>query len=207
MTPNPAKTRSSAANFLSLAFPSTNASLENCFGEDLDSLNKAKSSLIELGDAFDLKIVVAKTALSQRKVNAFSARAFLFMLQVVHGTYIAGMSTAKGLVVIGPGQEAKEEVRVLAHEISHQILGHPKASKNISTPTNEIQAEIFACLLLLHLGVDTTEASFPYVQGYTTAFRQQTLSAETAEVVFETICEPIQDRCQSALDILANISA
>lgn len=84
--------------------------------------------------------------------------------------------TLKEEIVLNPRNSAGENVRVLAHELSHAYLHSAKRIEEqekkgnpiiYTTEVKELQAEMTAYVVAHHLGVDTEDTSLPYMAEWT----------------------------------------
>jgi len=72
---------------------------------------------------------------------------------------------AGNFIVISPDLAPVQQVKTLAHEISHSLL-HRDADYRHTRPDCELEAESVAYVVLHHFGVDSGDYSFGYVAGW-----------------------------------------
>lgn len=111
-------------------------------------------------------------AMLQGDVRRYAAiRDALLVLSPVPVVFEAFPGNAKGKmdylanqITVQPGMSEAQTIKTLVHEIAHaQMHGR---EDNLSRGTKEVEAESVAFVVCQHLGIDTSDYSFPYVAGW-----------------------------------------
>lgn len=68
----------------------------------------------------------------------------------------------KKTILLRPGMSQQQNIKTLIHELAHSVL-HSDPSKKLDRSTMELEAESTAFIVCEHLGIDTSEYTFPYL--------------------------------------------
>ncbi|EKQ24192.1 LtrC family protein [Lacticaseibacillus casei UW4] len=82
------------------------------------------------------------------------------------------LGSAKGVtqprrktILLRPGMSQQQTIKTLIHELAHSVL-HADPSKKLERSTQELEAESTAFIVCEHLGIDTSEYTFPYLANW-----------------------------------------
>ena len=68
-------------------------------------------------------------------------------------------------ILLRPGMSEQQTIKTLVHELAHSVL-HADPSKMVDRSTRELEAESTAFVVCEHLGIDTSEYTFPYLANW-----------------------------------------
>lgn len=71
----------------------------------------------------------------------------------------------KKTILLRPGMSQQQTIKTLIHELAHSVL-HSDPSKKLDRSTMELEAESTAFIVCEHLGIDTSEYTFPYLANW-----------------------------------------
>lgn len=71
----------------------------------------------------------------------------------------------KKTILLRPGMSQQQNIKTLIHELAHSVL-HSDPSKKLDRSTMELEAESTAFIVCEHLGIDTSEYTFPYLANW-----------------------------------------
>lgn len=71
----------------------------------------------------------------------------------------------KKTILLRPGMSQQQTIKTLIHELAHSVL-HSDPSKKLDRSTMELEAESTAFIACEHLGIDTSEYTFPYLANW-----------------------------------------
>lgn len=69
-------------------------------------------------------------------------------------------------IVVSDANEGAQQVKTLAHELTHAILHDPESKDGLSRAVKELEAESGAYVICKALGLETSDYSFGYVAGW-----------------------------------------
>jgi len=104
-----------------------------------------------------------------------------------------GVSTG-GLIKLKKGLTAAEELSVLAHELTHEILHSDKDNRPKDKKVRETEAEAVAFVVCHGVGLDTNSASSDYIQLYNGDKETLMQSLERIQRTAAEILEAVMDR-------------
>lgn len=138
--------------------------------EDLPKIFPNRQFNFEVTDENKELLKVGIQALAEKeniKIKSMGENALIDELGNAHGSFAEVINGSHAEIVMNTRNTETKALAVAIHELAHAKLHNKNVEHSEHTPTQEFEAELTSYIVCKHYGMDTSEATVPYIAQWT----------------------------------------
>jgi len=142
----------------------------NATPEDLPKIFPNRQFDFEVNEENKELLKIGIHALAEKeniKIKDMGQGALIKELGTIHGAYVEVAGSSLAQIVMNTRNTETNELSVAIHELAHAKLHNKKVASLEHAPTEEFEAELTSYIVCKHYGMDTREATVPYIAQWT----------------------------------------